>query len=61
MVLKGAKNDHNLFKSNLNEIKIGKLKSKEQIIAMENIEMLYNVRNKVIKLFDYFCLRLNIK
>ena len=43
-----------MFKSNIHEIKSQRYQSKEQERALENTEMLYNVQEKVDKLFhDY--------
>ena len=43
-----------MFKSNIYEIKSQRYQSKEQERALENTEMLYNVQEKVDKLFhDY--------
>ena len=55
MKLQEAKNLQNVFKSNLNKISRGIHKSKEQKSALENIKLLYESRESVIKLFnDYF-------
>ena len=49
MKLEGAKELQNLFKTNLNEISKGRLKSEEQKSALENIKLLYESREAVIK------------
>ena len=55
MKLQEAKNLQNVFKSNLNKISRGIHKSKDQKSALENIKLLYESRESVIKLFnDYF-------
>ena len=55
MKLQEAKNLQNVFKSNLNKISRGIHKSKDQKSTMENIKLLYESRESVIKLFnDYF-------
>ena len=55
MKLQEAKNSQNVFKSNLNKISRGIHKSKDQKSALENIKLLYESRESVIKLFnDYF-------
>ena len=41
-----------MFKSNIYEIKSQRYQSKEQESVLENTEMLYNVQEKVSKLFD---------
>ena len=51
---KDAKGLQNMFKSNLNEISKGRFKSKKRRSALENIKLLYESRQTVIKLFsDY--------
>ena len=51
---KDAKGLQNMFKSNLNEISKGRSKSKKRRSALENIKLLYESRQTVIKLFsDY--------
>ena len=50
--LKEVKYEQNIFKSYLNEIKKRMFKLEDQKSAMQNIEMLYKIQNKVIKLFD---------
>ena len=50
--LENAKDLENIFKSNLNEISKGRFKSKEQKRALENIKLLYESRQAVIKLFN---------
>ena len=55
MKLEDAKELQNIFKSNLNEILKGKFKSKEQESALENLKLLYESGQAVIKLFiKYF-------
>ena len=49
MKLEEAKN---AFKSNLNEISKGGLKSKEQESALDNIKLLYELPEAVVKLFN---------
>ena len=45
----------NVFNLNLNKISRGRNKSKEQNMTLENIKLLYESRDPVIKLFnDYF-------
>ena len=41
-----------MFKSSLNEISRGNCKSEEQKSALENIKLLYESREAVIKLFN---------
>ena len=54
MKLHQAEKLQNVFKSNLNEITRGTNKSEEQKSALENIKLLYESREVVIKLFsDY--------
>ena len=52
--LADAKNNQDKSKSNLGEIKRGnnKIRSKEQISTLHNIEMLYKASNEAIKFFD---------
>ena len=50
--LEDVKRDQIVFKSNLIEIKRSDFKSEEQKNAKQNTEMLYNARDKVVKLFD---------
>ena len=50
--LEDAKELHNIFKSNLNEISRERFKSKEQKIASENVKFLYESRQAVIKLIN---------
>ena len=55
MKLEDAKELQNIYKSNLNEVSKGRFISKEQKIALENIKLLYESRQAVIKLFnEYF-------
>ena len=51
-MLEDAKELQNIFKSNLREISRGRFKSKEQISALENIKLLYEPRQAVMKLFN---------
>ena len=43
-----------VFKSNLNKIEIGRYNSEEQKSALENIKLLYESWEAVIKLFDNY-------
>ena len=52
MKLEDAKELQNIFKSNLNEISRGRFKSKQPKNALENIKLLYESRQAVIKLFN---------
>ena len=52
MKLEEAKELQNVFKSNLNEISRWNNKSKEQKCALENINLFYESREVVIKLFN---------
>ena len=52
MKLEEAKKLQNVFKSNLNEISKRKLKSEEQKMALENIKLLYETQEAVIKLLN---------
>ena len=52
MKLEEAKKLQNVFKSNLNEISRRRNKSEEQKIVFENIKLLYESREAVIKLFN---------
>ena len=54
MKLEVAKELQNIFKSNLNEISKGRFKLKEQKSALENIKLLYESRQAVIKLFNEY-------
>ena len=55
MKLEDAKELQNIFLTNLNEISKGSFKSEEQERALENIKLLSESRQAVIKLFnDYF-------
>ena len=54
MKLEDAKELQNIFKSNLNEISKGRFKSEEQKSALENIKLLYESRQTVIKLFNEY-------
>ena len=55
MKLEEANNHQNEFKSKLNKKKNVRFKSWEWKSAMQDMKMLYNARNKVVKLFDdYF-------
>ena len=54
MMLENRKELQNIFKINLNKISKGRLKSEEQKSALENIKLLYESRQTVIKsLNDY--------
>ena len=64
MKLEEAKKLQNVFKSNLNEISKGRYKSEEQESALENIKLLFESREAVIKLLMIILqlyLRLNTK
>ena len=52
MKLEDAKELQNIFKSNLNKISKGRIKSKEQKSALENIKLVYKSRQAVIELFN---------
>ena len=52
MKLEESKKLQNVFKSNLNKISRGIHKPKEQKSALENIKLLYESREAVIKLFN---------
>ena len=52
MKLEYAKELQYIFKSNLSEISKGRFKSKEQISALENIKLIYESGQAVIKLFN---------
>ena len=54
MKLEDSKELQNIFESNLNEISKGRFKSKEQKGSLENINLLYQSRQPLIKLFDYY-------
>ena len=55
MKLEEAKKLQNVFESNLNKISRGRYKSEEQKSVLENIILLYESREAVIKLInDYF-------
>ena len=54
MKLEEAKKLQNVFKSNLNEISRRRNKSEEQKIAFENIKLLCESREAVIKLFNNY-------
>ena len=56
MKLEDAKELQNIFKRNLNKISRGRFKSKEQKSALENITLLYESRQVVIKLFNDYSL-----
>ena len=56
MKLEDEKELQNIFKSNLNEISKGRFKSEEQKSALENIKLLYESRQTVIKLFNEYSL-----
>ena len=62
MKLEDAKELQNIFLTNLNEISKGSFKSEEQERALENIKLLYESRQAVIKLFnDYFSIAFEAK
>ena len=46
------KNWKNIFKSYLSKISKGRFKSKEQKSALENIKLLYELQQAVIKIFN---------
>ena len=52
MKLEEVKKLPNVFKSNLNEISRAKNKSEEQKMALEDIKLLYESHEAVIKLFN---------
>ena len=52
MKLEEAKGMQNVSKSNLNEISTGRQKSEVEKSALETIELLYESREGVIKLFN---------
>ena len=52
MKLKEAKEQQNIFKSNLNKISKGRFKLEEQESSLENIKLLRKSREGVIKLFN---------
>ena len=52
MKLEEAKKLQNVFKSNLNEKSTGRNKSEEQKMSLENIKLLYELQEAVIKLFN---------
>ena len=52
MKLEEAKKLQNVFKSTLNEKSRGRYKSEEQKGALENIKLLYDLREAIIKLFN---------
>ena len=54
MKLEDEKELQNIFKSNLNEISKGRFKSKEQKSVLENIKLLCESRQAVIKLFNEY-------
>ena len=56
MKLEDAKKQHNVFKSNLNQILEGRYKLKKQKSALENIKLLDESRKVVIELFDEYSL-----
>ena len=62
MKLKEAKKLLNVFTSNLKEILRKRYKSKDQNIALENIKLLYQSREVVIKLFSgYYSIAFRVK
>ena len=56
MKLEEAKKLQNVFKLNLNEISKGRYKSEKQKSALENIKLLYEAQEAVIKLLNYYSL-----
>ena len=54
MKLEEAKKLQNVFKLNLNEISRGRYKSEKQKMKLEIIKLLYESREAVIKLFNYY-------
>ena len=50
--LEETKKHQNIFKSNISKISRGSFKSEEQKMALKNIELLYESREAVIKLFN---------
>ena len=52
MKLEKAKEQQNIFKSDLNKLSRERFKSKELKSALENIKLLYESREIVIKLFN---------
>ena len=62
MKLEEAKKLQNVFESNLNKISRGRYKSEEQKSVLENIILLYESREAVIKLInDYFSIASDAK
>ena len=55
MRLENARELQNIFKSNLKGISKGRFKSKEQKNELENIKLLYESQQAVIKLLDDYC------
>ena len=54
MNLKEAKEQQNIFKSNLNKISKGRFKLEEQESSLENLKLLHKSREGVIKLFNNY-------
>ena len=54
MKLKEAKEQQNIFKSNLNKISKGRFKLEEQESSLENLKLLHKSREGVIKLFNNY-------
>ena len=54
MNLKEAKEQQNIFKSNLNKISKGRFKLEEQESSLENLKLLRKSREGVIKLFNNY-------
>ena len=54
MKLKEAKEQQNIFKSNLNKISKGRFKLEEQESSLENLKLLRKSREGVIKLFNNY-------
>ena len=55
MMLENRKELQNIFKINLNKISKGRLKSEEQKSALENIKLLYESQQAVIKSLNDYC------
>ena len=52
MKLEKAKKLQNVFKSNLSKISIERYQSEEQKMILENVKLIYESRESVIKLFN---------
>ena len=55
-ILEKRKQKHDVFKSNLNKISKGRYKSEEQRSALQNIKLILEAKEAVIKLFNIYCL-----